>query len=68
MTVCHVELKINVNLPGHAKGTTIKIASIDGIPTDKYWRDRIKDSDIDGCVSVVQKKTTKPKTSGAESQ
>lgn len=65
---CHIELKINVDLPGYAKGKKIKVSAINGIPTSKYWRARIKDSDIDGCVSVVEKKTAKlPKTSGAES-
>jgi len=65
---CHVELEINVDLPGYPKGTKIKVSANKGIPTSKYWRDRIKDSDIDGCVSVVVKKTAKsPKPSGAES-
>ena len=31
------------------------------IPTDKYWRDRFKDSKIDGCVEFVKEGTTKKK-------
>jgi len=65
---CHVELMINVDLPGYPKGKKIKVSANNGIPTSKYWRDRIKDSDIDGCVSIVEKKTAKPtKSIGVDS-
>jgi hypothetical protein len=31
-----------------------------GNPLDRFWRNRIKDSEIDGCVEIV-KKVIKPK-------
>ena len=52
-----IELKLNAALRGHDAGTTVKIR-VDGkgIPLDFYWRERIKDSKIDNCVSLVGKK------------
>ncbi len=55
-----IDLKINVNLPGCAKGTVIKIrADDDGVPLDKWWRDRLHDAKHDNCVSIVSLKVTK---------
>jgi len=56
---CHVELMINIDLPGYPAGKSIKVEAVGGIPKLKYWRDRIKDSLIDGCVSVVEKTPAK---------
>ena len=33
------------------------LADIDGIPTDRFWRNRIKDSAIDNCVEIVSTQT-----------
>ncbi len=54
-------LKLNVPLNGFPAGKEIKVKSNKGIPLDRFWRDRLKDSEIDDCVTVV--KPTRSKTS-----
>jgi hypothetical protein len=54
-----IELKLNAALRGHDAGSVIRIrVDKEGIPLDFYWRERIKDSSIDNCVSVVGNETT----------
>jgi len=53
------KLKINSRLSPHNKGDVIDIkCSDDGMPADKYWRNRLKDSEIDKCVEFVDDKPT----------
>ena len=47
------ELKLNADLKGYKAGQIIPVKYKDGLPVDKYWRDRVKDSVIDNCVEVV---------------
>lgn len=56
-------LKINAPLRGIKAGTTINIRTDKkGIPKDKYWRDRLRDSAIDNCVEIIKEtKTAKSK-------
>ncbi len=61
-----IALKVNVNLPGCTKGTIIQVRSdADGTPLDKWWRDRLRDAEHDGCVSIVSTKV-KQKSSTKE--
>ncbi len=65
----HIEIKINMDFKPYIKGQVIKVRSANGIPLEKYWRNRIRDSEIDNCVSVkqpVEKKTTKVKKENEE--
>jgi len=43
------------------KDQFIEIADDNGIPTDHFWRNRLKDSAIDNCIEVIstQKKDKK---------
>ncbi len=45
-----MKLKIN-NVPGYSG--TITIEDNKGIPVDRFWRNRLKDSKTDNCVEVV---------------
>lgn len=47
-------LQINKPVGGHQKGDMVKI-KVDkkGTPKERYWRDRIKDSNVDECVEFV---------------
>ena len=60
-----IEVKINsaplAALLGVKPGDTMQVKCKNGIPVNREWRNRFKDSKIDGCVSVVQKaaKTSK---------
>jgi len=54
-----MNIKLNIAMNGFAKGQEIPIEDINGIPTDPFWRRRLKDAEIDNCVEIVQ---TKPET------
>lgn len=53
----NMKIKLNVDLGKYKKGSVINIITdANGIPIDKYWRSRLKDSEKDGCIEVVQEK------------
>lgn len=53
-------LRLNYPLRNLPKGTKVNIVvDKDGIPKDKYWRDRIKDAKTDGCVEFIEIKSKK---------
>ncbi len=56
-----IEIKIN-NVPladilGVIPGGSVQVECRGGIPTKREWRNRIKDAEFDGCVTVVKKQT-----------
>jgi len=53
------KLKIN-SVPGYTGTVTIKTNS-NGIPLDKFWRNRIKESELDNCVEIVKPSAPKKK-------
>lgn len=55
-----IKIKLLKPLRGHLVGT-IKTIHVDenGIPLERYWRDRLKDAPIDGCIEIVKKKKSK---------
>ena len=57
------QLKLNADLKGHKSGQIIAIECINGVPVDKYWRDRIKDSATDNCVEIL---TNRPQASSSD--
>ena len=51
-----MKVKIQINKPflKHKSGDVVEVKSNDkGNPYDKFWRNRIRDSQIDNCVQVV---------------
>ena len=52
-----MQIKLNQNLrtpQGQLlKDTIIEINDENGVPTDLFWRNRLKDSAIDNCIEVV---------------
>ena len=52
-----MQIKLNQNLrtpQGQLlKDAIIEINDEDGVPTDLFWRNRLKDSVIDNCIEVV---------------
>lgn len=62
-------MKIIVNNPELAAllqvrpGDTVDVPCRDGVPTNKEWRNRLKDAEIDNCVTVV---VDAPKRKGAD--
>lgn len=51
-----IQLKVN-NVPGHSGTVTIQTDE-NGVPLERFWRNRIKDAAVDNCVEVV--KPSKP--------
>lgn len=56
-----MKLKLNFDLNGYKAGEIIDIKDKNGIPTDKYWRKRLRDAVIDNCVEVMTDKKSKKK-------
>ena len=55
-----IENKSDVALHGLEPGKRMQIkVDRNGLPLDRHWRRRMKDSEIDGCIEVVKKE--KPK-------
>jgi hypothetical protein len=52
-----MQIKLNQNLKTPQgqllQGTIIQINDENGVPTDLFWRNRLKDSAIDNCIEVV---------------
>lgn len=46
---------------GKKVGDQVKVECRGGIPVDKYWRQRLKDAELDGSVEVKQNKTKSKK-------
>lgn len=56
-------LKLNIALRGHDAGATVKIKTDkNGIALDPYWRRRVVDSRLDGCVEFVDNKKVRNET------
>lgn len=36
------------------KDTILEIEGQDGVPLDRFWRARLKDSEIDNCIEIVK--------------
>ena len=50
-----LQLRILHGFVNHKPGDIVTVATVDdGEPRDLYWRRRLKDSAIDGCVEVVK--------------
>ena len=47
---------------GVKPGSVVQVECKNDVPTNREWRNRFKDSKIDGCITVIQNdvKTTKP--------
>jgi len=45
---------------GMAPGETVAVACKNGVPISREWRNRLKDSKLDGCVEVKLEKAAPP--------
>ncbi len=55
--------KLSASIGGHIAGDVINIECriVGGAPKDRYWRRRLRDAEIDGCMTKVPKvKKEKP--------
>jgi hypothetical protein len=50
-----VRIKIKSPLKNYKPGDVLTITVYkEGIPIIRYWRDRLKDAKIDGCIELIQ--------------
>lgn len=62
-----VEYKINKPIAKHRKDDTVRIkCDLDGVPLDRYWRDRLKDAKVDNCMEMLKDKKKKAGSSEAQ--
>jgi hypothetical protein len=53
-----IQIKINKPLKNYKANTVISIAAgKNKLPIEPYWRNRLKDAEIDNCISIVKKTT-----------
>lgn len=53
--VIEIKNTSDVKLNGLVPGGVLRVkADRDGVPLDKYWRNRLRDAPIDGCVEIVK--------------
>jgi hypothetical protein len=45
---------------GMAPGGTVAVACKKGVPVNREWRNRLKDSKLDGCVEIKPEKAAPP--------
>lgn len=50
------KLLINFSFGEHKKDTEISVDMKDGVIIDPFWRARLRDSEIDNCVSIIKPK------------
>jgi hypothetical protein len=50
------DIKLNTPLRGLPAGHIVKVKCKDGLLLDQYWRRRLKDAAIDGCVEIIENK------------
>lgn len=49
-----VQIKLNTSLRGYPPGTKMKIlVDSKGIPFERYWRDRLKEAEVDNCIELL---------------
>lgn len=47
-------IQINKPVRGYQVGHRLKIKTDkNGVPLERYWRDRFKDAPIDGCIEII---------------
>lgn len=59
-----MKLKIN-RVPGYSDQVTVKTDGF-GVPLDKFWRNRLKDAEIDNCVELIKPIARKSRKESAE--
>ena len=62
-----IQLEINTPIHGHPAGSTVRVQADEaGVPLEKHWRDRLRDAEIDYCVTVMKKSPSKTSNKSKE--
>lgn len=56
------KILLNKTISKYTEGTELDIrCDKNGIPLEKFWRDRLKESEKDGCITLITEKPKKSK-------
>ncbi len=56
-----MKIKLNTDLKKKKKGDIVDLSLLKGLDLT-YWNNRLKDSKIDNCVTVLEEKKDEPRT------
>ena len=60
-------LKVNMPVRGFKVGALVPIkVDANGVPVEQYWRGRLNDAKLDGCVELVETKKKKKEIRNAD--
>lgn len=50
-----IQIKVEVDFSSYKKGQIINVpVDVNGVPLSLFWRRRLKDSKIDGCIKIIE--------------
>lgn len=52
-----MKIEIDMDFGPYKKGQIIPVKADEGIPLNKYWRDRLRDAKYDNCCHIVKEET-----------
>jgi len=63
-----IDVKVIKPVPPYLEGQIVAVkVDASKIPLEKFWRDRFRDAETDGCIEIVTPKKPKPKTDKEQS-
>lgn len=49
-----MKIKVNTGVfAGYSEGQIVDVPDTNGVPNERFWRRRLRDSEIDGCCEIV---------------
>ena len=48
-----MKIEVLVKTGPHKVGDIVEVTDVKGVPTDQYWRRRLRDAKVDNCCRVV---------------
>lgn len=54
-----MKLEIKKPFDNYTVGQIVPVKAVRGLPIDVYWRRRLKDAELDGCVQIIKEKRSK---------
>ena len=62
MTIKTMSIKLNRPLNKNPAGAIVRVRTgPDGLPIERYWRDRLIDAETDNCCEIVKPETKQKK-------
>lgn len=54
-----MQIEIMKDFGKYKEGQIVGVNAINGVPCDIFWRRRLADAELDGCVKIIKKKRSK---------